>query len=103
MKFKFLITILIIIPLLGFAQDKKSKADNLPSGYRSQQAIAEYKKEMEKKPLTNHQLLNLADSYFSTGKYDNASELSDIIDVDGFLIGGASLDVNKFYSIYNQL
>ena len=75
MKFKFLITILIIIPLLGFAQDKKSKADNLFYGYRYQQAIAEYKKEMEKKPLTNHQLLNLADSYFSTGKYDNASEL----------------------------
>lgn len=75
MKFKFLITILIIIPLLGFAQDKKSKADNLFYGYRYQQAIAEYEKEMEKKPLTNHQLLNLADSYFSTGKYDNASEL----------------------------
>ncbi|MFV1448069.1 OmpA family protein [Maribacter sp. HS] len=75
MKFKFLITILIIIPLLGFAQDKKSKADNLFYGYRYQQAIAEYKKEMEKKPLTNYQLLNLADSYFSTGKYDNASEL----------------------------
>lgn len=75
MKFKFLITILIIIPLLGFAQDKRSKADNLFYGYRYQQAIAEYKKEMEKKPLTNHQLLNLADSYFSTGKYDNASEL----------------------------
>ena len=33
----------------------------------------------------------------------NASELSAINDVDGFLIGGASLDVNKFYSIYNQL
>ena len=33
----------------------------------------------------------------------NASELSEINDVDGFLIGGASLDVNKFYSIYNQL
>lgn len=75
MKFKFLITILIIIPLLGFAQDKKSKADNLFYGYRYQQAIAEYKKEMDKKPLTNHQLLNLADSYFSTGNYDNASEL----------------------------
>lgn len=75
MKFKFLITILIIIPFLGFAQDKKSKADNLFYGYRYQQAIAEYTKEMEKKPLTNHQLLNLADSYFSTGKYDNASEL----------------------------
>ena len=33
----------------------------------------------------------------------NASGISAINDVDGFLIGGASLDVNKFYSIYNQL
>jgi triosephosphate isomerase len=33
----------------------------------------------------------------------NATSLSDIDDVDGFLIGGASLDVDKFYSIYNQL
>ena len=33
----------------------------------------------------------------------NASELSAISDVDGFLIGNASLDANKFYSIYNQL
>ena len=33
----------------------------------------------------------------------NASELSCIEDVDGFLIGGDSLDVNKFYSIYNQI
>ena len=34
---------------------------------------------------------------------NNASELSVINDVDGFLIGGASLNVDKFYSIYNQL
>ena len=33
----------------------------------------------------------------------NASELSAINNVDGFLVGGASLDANKFYSIYNQL
>ena len=34
---------------------------------------------------------------------ENASELSVINDVDGFLVGVASLDANKFYSIYNQL
>ena len=34
---------------------------------------------------------------------ENASELSNITDVDGFLVGGASLDVDKFYAIYNQL
>jgi len=33
----------------------------------------------------------------------NASELSAVPDVDGFLIGGASLDVEKFYSIYLDL
>ena len=34
---------------------------------------------------------------------ENAATLSEIEDVDGFLIGGASLDVEKFYKIYNQL
>ena len=34
---------------------------------------------------------------------ENAAELSNITDVDGFLVGGASLDVDKFYAIYNQL
>ena len=34
---------------------------------------------------------------------DNASALSEIEDLDGFLIGGASLDIEKFYKIYNQL
>ena len=34
---------------------------------------------------------------------DNAASLSAIEDVDGFLIGGASLNVEKYYSIYNQL
>ena len=33
----------------------------------------------------------------------NAASLSAIEDLDGFLVGGASLDVEKFYSIYNQL
>ena len=33
----------------------------------------------------------------------NAFNLSQIEDVDGFLIGSASLDVETFYSIYNQI
>jgi len=33
----------------------------------------------------------------------NASELSNIEYLDGFLIGGASLDVDKFNTIYNKL
>ena len=34
---------------------------------------------------------------------DNAASLSEIEEVDGFLIGGASLDVEEYYSIYKQL
>ena len=34
---------------------------------------------------------------------ENAAELSNITDVDGCLVGTASLDVEKFYAIYNQL
>ena len=41
--------------------------------------------------------------YGGSVSVDNASSLSAIEDVDGFLIGGASLDVENFYSIYNQL
>lgn len=34
---------------------------------------------------------------------ENASDLSSVPNVDGFLIGGASLDVEKFYKIYLDL
>ena len=34
---------------------------------------------------------------------ENAAELSNITDVDGFFVGTASLDIEKFYAIYNQL
>ncbi len=41
--------------------------------------------------------------YGGSVSVENAELLSAIEDVDGFLIGGASLDVENFYSIYNQL
>ena len=41
--------------------------------------------------------------YGGSVSVDNASSLSAIEDVDGFLIGGASLDVDNFFSIYKQL
>ncbi|MEH6746391.1 MAG: OmpA family protein [Maribacter arcticus] len=75
MRFKLIIVLLVFVPLMVSAQGKKSKADNLYYSYQYQQAITEYRSEMEKNPLTNHQLLNLADSYFNTGSFDNASEL----------------------------
>jgi len=46
---------------------------------------------------------NISILYGGSVTDDNASELSAINDVDGFLLGGSSLDVDKFYSIYNQL
>lgn len=75
MKFKLIFAILVLVPIALLAQDKKSKADNLFYGYQYEKAIAEYKSEMAKGPLKNEQLLNLADSYFSTGNFDSASEL----------------------------
>jgi len=41
--------------------------------------------------------------YGGSVTHENAAELSEITDVDGFLVGGASLDVEKFYEIYIQL
>ena len=75
MKFNVIVSILLILPALLVGQNKRSKADDLFFGYRYQQAIAEYNKERDKGPLTNYQLLNLADSYFNTGKFENASKL----------------------------
>lgn len=75
MKFKLILLFLLYVPFLILAQDKRSKADDLFFGYQYEKAIAEYRKEMVKKPLTNYQVLNLADAYFNTGKYENASEL----------------------------
>ncbi len=46
---------------------------------------------------------NISILYGGSVTNENAAELSGITDVDGFLVGGASLDVNKFYAIYNQL
>jgi len=46
---------------------------------------------------------NISILYGGSVTGENATELSELIDVDGFLVGGASLDVDKFYAIYNQL
>lgn len=76
MKVKELIFLLIIIlPRVLLSQGKSSKGDNFFYGYQYEKAIEEYKKEERKGPLTNTQVLNLADSYFKVGSYDNAAEL----------------------------
>ena len=35
-------------------------------------------------------------------EFNNAKSILQIPDIDGFLIGGASLDPDEFYNIYKQ-
>lgn len=67
-----LLALLCLTVLMG--QKPMTKADALYFQYAYQDAIAEYKREMVKKPLTNEQYLNLADSYYQTGNYKGASD-----------------------------
>ncbi|MBT8299674.1 MAG: OmpA family protein [Maribacter sp.] len=75
MKTKALLLFCFALLATSFAQEKKSKADVLYYSYEYKNAIAEYQKEMASAPLRNGQLLNLADSYFKLGNYDNASKI----------------------------
>ncbi len=74
MNYKIFLTVLILLPIGMFSQNEKSKADKLFYEYKYESAINEYAKERVKNQLTNHQLLNLADSYFNTGSYGNAAK-----------------------------
>ncbi|WP_297702853.1 OmpA family protein [uncultured Eudoraea sp.] len=75
MKYTFLILIaFLFVSSFSFAQDKKSKGDDFFFEYKYPQAIVEYKKEKNEKPLSKRQLLNLADSYLQTGNYKNATD-----------------------------
>ncbi|MBT8223666.1 MAG: OmpA family protein, partial [Eudoraea sp.] len=69
-----LIWILLFSVLSVSGQVKKSRADQLFYQYEYTRAISEYNKEKQDKPLTNQQLLNLADAYYKTGNYQYASE-----------------------------
>ena len=46
---------------------------------------------------------NMSILYGGSVNNQNAAKLAKIDDLDGFLVGSASLDVNKFYSIYKEL
>ncbi|MGB5203988.1 MAG: OmpA family protein, partial [Eudoraea sp.] len=75
MKYKFLILIaFLFVSSFSFAQDKKSKGDDFFFEYKYPQAIIEYKKEKNEKPLSKKQILNLADSYLRTNNYKNAMD-----------------------------
>lgn len=93
-----LLLILLILPLIAKAQETNSKADNLFYGYQYKSAIDEYIKEQQKKPLTNNQILNLADSYYKTGQYKKASELYEQINRNDTI-----MSINRFNNMLQSL
>lgn len=74
MNHRIVIILIAFVTAFSFSQEKKSKADIQYFGFAYSSAIEEYKKEQIKKPLSNQQTLNLADSYFKIGKYEEASK-----------------------------
>lgn len=66
-----------LLTCISFGQDgKMSKGDAYFYSYAYEAAIREYQKQMsDGKLISNEQLLNLADSYFKTGDYNNASKV----------------------------
>jgi hypothetical protein len=74
MKTKAFILFFFTLMVTSFAQEKRSKADILFYGYDYKNAIVEYQNEMVNAPLKNGQLLNLADSYYKLGNFENASK-----------------------------
>lgn len=76
MKTKIFILFFLTCFLTSQAQELNSMGDKYFYVYSYKEAIAEYQKDMAKgKLITNHQFLNLADSYFRTGDYKNASKI----------------------------
>jgi len=77
MRTKNLLFILLLLTALVVeAQEINSKADKYFYSYAYKEAIAEYKKDIDnRKEISNLQFLNLADAYFNTGDYKNASEI----------------------------
>jgi outer membrane protein OmpA-like peptidoglycan-associated protein len=74
MKIKFITLFCLLLNVFAFAQNK-SKADNYFFEYAYNDAIKQYNAEKLKKPLTNQQYLNLADSYLKIREYEKASEI----------------------------
>lgn len=74
MKFRIAI-VFLIMTLVGYAQENKSKGDILYFQYAYGEAVGQYQKEALKSPLGNTQLLNLADAYL---KIKNPQKALDI-------------------------
>jgi len=76
MKIKTFLLVFLTFTMVSQAQEMSSKGDKHFYSYDYKEAIAAYQKDMAKGELiTNHQFLNLADSYFRTGNYRNASKI----------------------------
>ncbi|MFS4493376.1 OmpA family protein [Maribacter sp. 2308TA10-17] len=89
MKTKTFILLFLLTTLTSYAQEEMSRADQYFYGYAYKEAIAEYQKAMsDGKLISNHQFLNLADSYFKMGDFKNASRIY--------------LDINKKDTIMNN-
>lgn len=89
MQTKTFILFFLGLTMTCYAQDLKSKGDKYFYTYAYKEAISEYQKDMANgNMISDNQLLNLADSYFSVGDFKNASRIY--------------LDVNKKDSIMNN-
>ncbi|MEM9000244.1 MAG: OmpA family protein [Bacteroidota bacterium] len=75
MRLNGLVVFFVFLPALGLAQGKKSKGDAYFFQYAYQQAIEAYENTLGKSPLTLQQQLNLADAYFHTKDFENASKV----------------------------
>ncbi|WP_411030116.1 OmpA family protein [Spongiimicrobium sp. 3-5] len=74
MKFRIVTIFFLLSVVTTMGQNKKSKGDFLFFEYAYADAIREYQKELRNGSLTVQQSLNLADSYFKTRNYKNATE-----------------------------
>ena len=76
MRTKIFILFFLTFVMALEAQEMTSRGDKYFYSYAYNEAIAEYNKDMANgKLITNHQFLNLADSYFRMGDYKSASKI----------------------------
>lgn len=75
MKLRFFIVVFLVGAGALFSQGKNSKADDYFYAYAYADAVREYQKEMEEGQMSNARRLNLADAYFQTGNYKDASKI----------------------------
>lgn len=113
MQLKTFILFFLSSTVLLFAQDKMSPADKYYTEYLYQKAISEYQKEKAMGVLTSNKLLNLADSYFKTKNYQQASKIYQDVFRSGAKISGSqfnlmlqsiaknSNDLNKVRAFFN--